>query len=310
MDITIRQVELFLSLVRNGQVKNVAREFHVTESAVSTAIKHFEEVMGVPLFDRAHKKISVNSNGVILADDLVGIVKQLQDAASMFKQDRVAGRLVLGASQTLADYLLPQVLYRFQMCHPLAKLSIWSSNSQEVVRAVERGDVALGFIEGEVQSRMVQPVFVASEELVVVTSDIALARERRYTIDELLQYRWILREPGSGTRSAFFRQLREKGKDLNVYLELPHTESIKHVLRNPGTLSCLSQHCVIHELARGYLYPVQIDGPRFTRNLYLVMHPRQQRTTLMEAVIENVTEALVKKGMPGPDYEMVSGNLE
>lgn len=303
MDITIRQVEFFLSLVKNGQVKNVAREFHLTESAVSTAIKHFEELMGVPLFDRAHKKISVNSNGLILADNLVGILKQFQDAASMFKQDRVAGHLLLGASQTLADYLLPQVLYRFQMCHPLAKLGIWSSNSQEVVRAVERGEVALGFIEGEVRSHMIQPVFVASEELVVVTSDIALARERSYRMDELLSYRWVLREPGSGTRSAFFRQLQEKSRNLNVFLELPHTESIKHVLRNPGTLSCLSQHCVIHELARGYLYPVQIEGPRFTRNLYLVMHPRQQRTSLMETVIEEVTEALMKKGMPTPDYE-------
>ncbi len=294
MDITLRQAELFLALARSGRVQSVAKEFYVTQSAVSTAIKRFEESVGAPLFDRAHKRISLNSNGRMLAEELTPVVKQFQDVTGMFRKGRVAGKLEIGASQTLADYLLPQVLYTFQARHADALVSTWSGNSQEVVRAVERGDVSVGFIEGEVPSRMLESTTIGSEELVVVTSDRKFAAAGSYTFPELLEHRWILRERGSGTREAFYHQLGGMGQRLNVFMELDHTESIKHVLRNRGTLSCLSQHCVIHELARGALYPVQIEGYRFTRNLYRVMHPRQSPTLLMEAVFGEVTEALLK----------------
>lgn len=292
MDITLRQAELFLALVRTGRIQSVSKEFHITQSAVSTAIKRFEESVGAPLFDRAHKKIGANSNGKILAEELTPVVKRFQEVTAMFKKECVAGRLEIGASQTLADYLLPQVLFGFQVRHPAANLSIWSGNSKEVVRAVERGEVVVGFIEGEVPSTMLESEFIGSEELVVVSSDKAFAGAKTYSMDEILDYRWIMREEGSGTRDAFYHQLQDKGHLLNVFMELDHIDSIKHVLHNSGTLSCLSQHSVIHEMARGSLYPVQIEGYRFTRNLYKVIHPRQSVTLLMEAVFEDILETL------------------
>lgn len=293
MDITLRQAELFLALARSGRVQSVAKEFYLTQPAVSTAIKRFEESVGAPLFDRAHKRISLNSNGRVLAEELSPVMKQFQDVTGMFRKGCVAGKLAIGASQTVADYLLPQVLYTFQTRHPGAQLSIWSGNSQEVVRAVEKGEVPVGFIEGEVPSRMLTSTTIGAEELVVVTSDRQFAAAGSYGLDDLLDHRWILRERGSGTRDAFYHQLGERGQRLNVFMELDHMESIKHVLRNPGTLSCLSQHCVLHELARGALYPVQVEGYRFTRNLYRIMHPRQSLTFLMEAVLKEVSEALL-----------------
>ncbi|SDO89172.1 LysR substrate-binding domain-containing protein [Desulforhopalus singaporensis] len=292
MDITIRQAELFLALVRTERVQSVAKEFFLTQSAVSTAIRRFEESVGVPLFDRAHKKITANSNGKTLAEELAPLVTQFQNVTSMFQKDYISGRLEIGASQTLADYLLPQVLYGFQVRHPKAQLSIWSGNSREVVHAVELGEVPVGFIEGEVPSRMLESTLMGSEELVVVSSDKEFAGAKSYTMDELLHYRWILRESGSGTREAFIHQLLEKAQKLNIFMELDHIESIKHVLRNPGTLSCLSQHSIIHELARGALYPVQVEDS-FTRNLYQVIHPRQSSTLLMEAVSADISEAIV-----------------
>lgn len=300
MDFTLRQAELFLSLARSGRIKNVAQEFCLTESAVSTAIKRFEELIGVPLFDRAHKKISLNSNGQLLADEMVGVVKRFHDVSSMFQQHRIVGHMLIGASQTFADYLLPSLLYNFHDRYPQTRLEIWSGNSDEVVRAVELGEVPLGFIEGEVASRLISPVFLASEDLIVVTSDREMAGRRRYCIDELLGYRWVLREPGSGTRAAFVQPLQEKNMKLNVFLELPHIEAIKSVLGNAGTLSCLSRRCVRSELEQERLYAVGIDGVRFPRNFYMVMHPRQEMTNLMDAVAAGVVELLLKSGMTMP----------
>lgn len=302
MDITLRQVELFLALTRSGRIQSVAKEFYLTQSAVSTSIKRFEEAIGAPLFDRAHKKISVNSNGRVLSEELIPLMKRLQEVSTMFKRDCIVGSLEIGASQTLADYLLPQVLYGFQLRHPDTHLSIWTGNSKEVVHAVEIGDVTIGFIEGEVPSRIVTSEKIGEEELIVVSADRDFAGARSYAMEELLSSRWILREQGSGTRHSFCDQLGEMTQQLNIFMELDHIESIKHVLRNPGTLSCLSQHCVVHELARGSLYPVQIEGYSFTRNLYRIIHPRQSQTLLMDAVLEEVEAALAEvKRMIGVD---------
>ncbi|WP_419176638.1 LysR family transcriptional regulator [Desulfosediminicola sp.] len=303
MDITLRQAELFLALVRTGKIQSVAHEFYLTQSAVSTAIKRFEEAVGVPLFDRAHKKITVNSNGQVLAEELTPVLKRFQDVTLMFKTDCISGRLEIGASQTMADYLFPQMLYDFQLRHPKALISIKTGNSSEVVHEVEAGMVPVGFIEGEVLSRTLDITRIGSEELVVVTSDKEFAGAKQYTIDELLDYRWVLRESGSGTREAFLHQLKEKGQQLNLFMELDQIESIKNVLRNPGTLSCLSQHAVMREMARGALYPVQVSGQRFMRNLYRVMHPRQSVTLLMQAVFEEVEAAITGTGHMSVDSE-------
>jgi len=292
MDITLRQVELFLALARTSRIQSVAKEFSLTQSAVSTAIKRFEEAIDAPLFDRAHKKISLNSNGNGLAEELIPLMRRFQDVSTMFKRNLIAGSLEIGASQTIADYILPEVLYTFQAHHHDTHLSIWTGNSREVVHAVEMGEVAVGFIEGEVPSRILQSEKIGEEELIVVTSDVDIAAERSWTMEELLDLRWILREPGSGTRHTFFDQLGEQAQKLNIFMELDHIESIKNVLRNPGTLSCLSQHCIAHELARGTLFPVQITGTHFMRNLYRVIHPRQSQTVLMNAVFNEVNKSL------------------
>lgn len=98
----------------------------------------------------------------------------------------------------------------------------------------------------------------ASVSMVIVTSDRAFAGAQSYTIDELLEYRWILCERGSGTRDALLSQASEKGQILNVFMEPDHIESIKDVLKNPGTLSCLSQHSIVQGMPIGLLYPVQV----------------------------------------------------
>ncbi len=294
MDITLRQVELFLALSRSGRIQSVAKEFSLTQSAVSTAIKRFEEAIGAPLFNRAHKKIALNSNGQVLVEELLPLMKRFQEVSLIFKQNAILGSLEIGASQTLADYILPQVLYSFQQRHPESHLSIWSGNSKEVVHAVEIGEVTVGFIEGEVPSRIVNSEKIGSEELIIVSSDRDFASRRSYNMEELLDAHWILREQGSGTRHAFCSQLGELTQRLNIFMELDRIESIKHVLRNPGTLSCISQHCVLHELARGSLYPVQVKGYSFTRNLYQVIHPRQSQTLLMDAVLKEVETTLAE----------------
>ena len=296
MDITLRQAELFLALAKTGNITAVAKEHFLTQSAVSIAIKRFESALGSSLFDRAHRKLTLNSNGQLLYDRLFPLMEQFQEIEHMFSSGTMAGSVLLGASATLADYLLPQVLFDFQLINEEAHVSILTGNSRDIVRAVETGEVPVGFIENEVPSKLATSRIIGTEEMVIVTADRHFAAQRIYHIEELLSHLWILREPGSGTRETFSRHLGELWGRLHIFMELDHMSAVKQVLRNKGTLSCLSPHSVGHELAKGALYPVQVADIKFTRNFYSVVHPKKQYSLLLESLITAIEASVGAAG--------------
>jgi len=293
MNITIRQIELFLALMRNPHIGAVAQEHFLTHSAVSMAIKALEQTVGEQLFDRISNRLVPNENGKILKECLEPAFEQIRDVETLFKRDNMAGVLRVGASSTFADYILPQVLYSFKSKYPQSKVEIANYNSEQVIKHVENGDINIGFIEGEYESRAVEYEEIYQEELVVVTADKYLAGLQVYNLSELLDLDWILREQGSGTRQAMWEHLGQSKKDLNVFMELEHIEAIKSVLKNPGTLSCMSPLCFQRELAKGELFSVQLEEIRFKRSLYAVMNRQKYRSNLLNQFVFDVRERLI-----------------
>ena len=194
MNITIRQIELFLSLMRNPHIGAVAQEHFLTHSAVSMAIKALEQTVGEKLFDRISNRLVPNENGKILMECLEPAFEQIRDVETLFKRDRMAGVLRVGASSTFADYILPQVLYKVKTKYPQSQVEVLNYNSEHVIEHVESGEINLGFIEGAYQSSAVEFEEIYNEELVVVTADKYLAGSQEYQLSELLDLDWILRE--------------------------------------------------------------------------------------------------------------------
>jgi DNA-binding transcriptional LysR family regulator len=294
MNITIRQIELFLSLMRNPHIGAVAQEHFLTHSAVSMAIKALEQTVGERLFDRISNRLVPNENGKILMECLEPAFEQIRDVETLFKRDRMAGVLRVGASSTFADYILPQVLYTFKTKYPQSQIEVINFNSEQVVEHVESGEINLGFIEGDYESHSVEFEEIFKEELVVVTADKYMAGLQEYQLSELLDLDWILREQGSGTRQTMWKHLGQSKKDLNIFMELEHMEAIKSVLKNPGTLSCMSPFSFQRELAKGELFPVQLEGIRFKRSLFAVMNRQKYRSNLLNQFVFDVRDHLMQ----------------
>lgn len=292
MNITVRQLELFISLMRNPHIGKVAEEHYLTQSAVSMSIKALEDAVGEQLFDRISNRLVPNESGRLLLNRVRPALEQLQEVETIFRQDRMAGVLTVAASSTIADYIMPQVLFDFRTRYPEVQVEMLSRNSEEVIAGIESGSVALGFIEGDYECRVADFRELCTEELVVVSSDKQFASEREYTIEELLGLKWVLREPGSGTRQTMWEHLGPAKKRLNVFLELEHIESIKMVLKNPDTVSCMSPFCFQRELANGELFPVQVQGVRFTRRFYAVTHRQKYKSALLLAFGNHVRQHL------------------
>lgn len=257
---TLRYLEIFLALARTPNMRDAAAKLFISQAAVSSALRDFEAELGVSLFDRMGRGIRLNDKGRLLEERLAPLYNQLKNVLALVASDELAGKIRIGASTTLSDFVLPQVLYNFKMRHHQVEIECESGNTADIVRHVEHGLLDVGFVEGDVHNLAVEITPLAKESLVIVTADKALAEAGPYPIEALLDRHWLLREPGSGTRETFLRQLTPRGLRPQILLEFEHNDSIKQVLHNPGMLSCLSPRIVQREVRAGELFIVGVSN--------------------------------------------------
>jgi len=288
----LRSFEIFLALARTPNMREVASRLYLTQAGVSSALRGMESELGVALFDRVGRSIRLNEKGRLLASRLAPLYRQLDESIHLVVADTMVGDVRIGASTTLADYVLPQTLYNFKIQHELVNISVVSANTREVVRRVANGELDMGFVEGEVHDIKVRTAVLHEEALVVVTSDRNLAAAGPYPLKELMDKKWLIRQEGSGTRETFLQQVMRHGLTPHIFLEFSNNEAIKTVLHNPETLVCISPLVVDTELRHKEFFIVPIEETTFTRLFMRVMHRERPPSPLMQSVTEALSDNL------------------
>lgn len=279
---TLKELKVFQAVSDNANLTYVAKELGMTQSNVSLSIKSLEKKLGKQLFERVGKKLLLNENGRVLLFKAISILDEVESIYSMMNADEISGNLKIGATNTIADYLLSVPVYAFSKENEKVHIEQLSSNTQKVAEMVCAGELELGLIEGDIDNDALNIEVVKEDELLVVSSNEALSKESVY-IDELLAYDWILREKGSGTRSVFLNALKEIGVEILPFLEFEHTVAIKNVLKeNTCAISCLSHVSIQRELHEKTLFHVRVKNMRFTRNLYLIYRKDKFQSKLFQ----------------------------
>ena len=271
MKLTLRQMEIFLNVVNEGHLTNVAKKMGLSQSAISMSIKELENILGRPVFDRINKKLVLNEMGRAFYKEIAPIYKKLNDIEFEFKNSENKGLIRVGASTTIVDYLMPSIICSYMSAYPDVKITLKEGNTKAVAEMIKEGSVDIGFVEGYVQSADIVKEKVGVDELVIVTADKKLAQNKVY-IDELADKRWVLREEGSGTREVFLDYIKERVDHLNIFFELGHTESIKSILQNRECLTCISKISVENELKEGTLYQVPVKRFKCEREFLMIHH--------------------------------------
>src|SRR5579863_4126469 len=213
---TLDQLRIFIAVAEREHLTRAAEPLHLTPSAVSAAIRALETRYGVNLFHRIGRRIELSQTGRLFLLEAKATQRsaRLAELALTELGGLQRGTLTIQASQTIASYWLPPHLVDFKAAHPTIGVSLREGNSADVATAVLDGAADLGFAEGAIDDPALTLVAVARDRLVVVASpDHPLARRRKVAPDALVEATWILREPGSGTRSAFEAALRGRGVD-------------------------------------------------------------------------------------------------
>lgn len=283
--VTLRQLELFLALVENPHLSQVARDNGLTQSAVSMAIKSLEDTLGKKLFDRINKKLVLNENGRFFYRMVKPLVSGLKDSEAMFKDQDLVGEIKVGASSSIANYILPQIIYEFAEQYKDVQIDKITGNTVEIAQLIENGEVDIGFVEGDYKSTDIEREVLGLDEMYLVTGDEQLAKDSEYALEDLLSKRWILREEGSGTRKAFLDHMEKNKKRFKPFLELSNTEAVKSVLGNRGAVTCLSRISVMQEMNAGHLFRLKIPDFRFTRSFYTIWHKNKYFSSVLQEFI-------------------------
>lgn len=273
MRYTLRQLEVFLATARHENVTRAAQELAMSQSAASGALAELENQFEVKLFDRRGKRLYLSELGNQLRPE----AERLLDQARAFEQalagEDVVGGLSIGATLTIGNYVAVSMIADFRRLHPMADISLQVANTETIAERVASFELDMGLIEGELHHPELDILHWRQDELVVfAAADHYLARAESLSDQDLLAQRWIVREPGSGTRQAFERAMHGILPDLYVAMELQHTEAIKRAVEAGLGVGCLSRICLSDAFKRGSLVPLPVAGRDFRREWYLITH--------------------------------------
>lgn len=275
MRLTLRQLEIFAAVARSENVSQAAGRLVMSQSAASSALVELERLYDCPLFDRIGKSLHLNSAGrglLPLAESLIGQARELEDYLSGGRP----GPLNVGATLTIGNYLATLIVVDYMKQYPQSPVQLQVANSETVVERLLRFECDLGLIEGEVvhPDLVVEP-WLADELVVFCAPGHVLAGSAKVDNAALSEHAWILREPGSGTRSQFDRCIGSRMTEFRLGLELEHTEAIKRAVESGLGLGCLSRLSLREAFRRGSL--IELPTPQFDlrRHFYFASHRRR-----------------------------------
>lgn len=268
--LNLRQLEVFVATARAGSTRGAALRVARSQSAASASLAELEVALEVSLFDRVGRRLVLNENGRALLPGALALLEQAGELQGLFESAHHAP-LRVAASLTIGEYLLPQIIARWQVDHRDSPVQLTIGNTSKVIQAVVGMEVDVGFIEGpQTHADLSVQRWLEDELILVAAPDHPLAR-RAATHRQLTAATWILREPASGTRQAADAWLLDNLGTLHVQYELGSTEAIKRLAAAGAGLACVSRHAVTAELARGSLTEVRSKLPRARRRLAIVV---------------------------------------
>jgi len=291
----------FYTLANEKSFSNTAKILYLTQPAISHQIHLLEEYLQVRLFDRIKGEVSLTPAGEILFKYSQKILALYQEAEKEIGNLTAitSGRLVIGASTTIGQYLLPTILGKFKELYPQIEIFLTNANTKEITLQLLNNLIDLGLVEGPVKHKDILVEKFMEDELVVISSpkNNYLKEVDQITIEELKKLPIILREQGSGTREVIENMLarhRIKLSDLNIKMELGSSESIKSAIEADLGIGIVSQWTVLKERKLDLIKVLKIEGIKLTRDFTFIFKQHQFMTKPIEQFLNFLKESNLK----------------
>ncbi len=270
------RLRVFRSVATQLSFTKAANELFISQPAITKHIQELEKEYDVRLFDRIGHRIQLTRAGLLLLDHACKIIDAYHDLDFDMKKlsKKSEGELRIGASTTISQYVLPEMIAKFRSQYPDIRLTLLSGNSHEIEDALESGRVDLGLIEGiKRQQQFKYTPFMDDELVAIVRSENPLAEKDELSISELQQTPLVLRELGSGTLDVFENALKTLGlglTDLNIEMNFGTTEGIKHFVEHSDCMGIISIRAIYQEIYDNRFKVLELEHCKILRRFCFV----------------------------------------
>jgi DNA-binding transcriptional LysR family regulator len=285
-----RRLQVFHTVARLLSFTKAAETLHMTQPAVTFQVRQLEEHFNTRLFDRTHNRINLTDAGrqvFAYADRIFELYAAMESSVREITGE-IRGTLTIGASTTIAEYMLPPLLGDFKERFPAVTIHLKVANSEGIVSMVENNAIDLGVVEAPVSNKNLVVETCKLDRLVaIVPPDHPLAGRESVDVSTLLQYPFICREEGSGTREVIADHLEQQagcGAALKVAIELGSPEAVKGAVETGMGVSVVSRTTIQKELRLGTLVAVDLDPP-LDRPFSFVHQKQKFRLRVMEELL-------------------------
>lgn len=285
MNITFRQLRVFAEVARRGSVLRAAEALHLTPPAVSMSVKEIETQVGLPLFDRAGRQLSLSTAGeyfVVYARRLLGTLKEAEDAMARFRGVE-SGVLTIGMVSA-AKYFLPQLLAQFHAEHPSVEVRLRLGNREQLVALMQANEVDMSVMGRAPKDwpNRAEP-FAMHPHVLVTASNHPFAQSEGVPAAALAREGFIVREPGSGTRAALEEYLVAHHLEPMFIMEIASDEAIKQAVIAGLGVSLVSLHTIGLEWQNGLIAAPHVEGLPLMRRWHLVTAAAKMLSPAAEA---------------------------
>jgi DNA-binding transcriptional LysR family regulator len=285
------RLNVFYIVARRLNFTKAAAELYITQPAVTKHIKELENQFKVSLFERSgNKKITLTPAGETLLEyttQLSNTYRELEYDMNMLV-NKHSGTLHIGASNTVAQYIIPPVLAQFHKKFKDIQVFLITGNTGDIERELLTKTIEIGVIEGLIHNPQLKYEAFLQDELVLVSAiNNPLIKKDIIKPEELKNYPLLMREPGSGTLDVITHALKKhdiKLSDLKVEMRLGGSESIKSYLLHSNCLAFLSIHAILKELKNNECKVIDIKGLTVERQFHFIL-PNGQPSSLAELFI-------------------------
>lgn len=286
-------LKTFVTLVEVNNFTKASEILHISQPSVSLHIKNLEQEFHTTLFIRSPKSVQITPTGEILykrAKQIMAIAEAAQEDILAYHHS-IQGTLIIGASFTIGENILPSILSKLQQQFPQLELQVIIGNTEEIIQFTKLLQVDIGLIEGQAHDHelIIQP-FMQDELFIVCASSHPLVEQPSITISQLQRQKWVAREAGSGTRNYLDHLFRTNGLQVHSLLTISSNQGVKESVIEGLGLSLLSGSVIERDIRNGDIAILPLTEQRFMRTFSYLHSPTMKNKRNVEALIEFITK--------------------
>jgi len=276
LSLNFHQLHIFYTVAERGSFSAAAQALHMTQPAVTMQMQSLEDYFGSKLLVRSTKRVELTEAGQTLYPYAKRSIELMRDAEKAMSRltYMLEGRLQLGASLTIGEYVLPRLLGPFANQYPHISIALKVMNTTQIIDEIVSHQLNFGLVEAPVHHPDLSFEPVMEDELkLIVPAEHPLAGRERVTLQEVVGYPFVLREKGSGTRQVMESELMNRGYEpdrIESVMELGSTGAVKSAVESGIGITIISPSSVKHEQALGLLKVIDIEDVEFKRKFYAV----------------------------------------